>query len=104
MGIYPQPTRTQRRQQAEQEQERHTELAKLAQAAQEARQAAEAAEQEAREQRMRDEYGTTEEDSAFWEQAQREIKLTTSPDIFESIADAQILKLTEETVLHRRGE
>ena len=91
--------RTQRRQQAEQEQERHTELAKLAQAAQEARQAAEAAEQEAREQRMRDEYGTTEEDSAFWEQAQREIKLTTSPDIFESIADAQILKLTEETVL-----
>ena len=48
---------------------------------------------------MHDKYGTTDEDIAFWEEAQREIKLTTPPDISALIADAQILKRTEETVV-----
>ena len=98
-GFLTPAAREQRRQQEEQKQERYTDLAKLAQEARQAKQEAEAAEQEERMQRMRDEYGTTDEDIAFWEQAQREIKLTTPPDISALIADAQILKRTEETVL-----
>ena len=98
-GFLTPAAREQRRQQEEQKQERYTDLAKLAQEARQAKQEAEAAEQEARVQRIRDEYGTTDEDVAFWQEAQREIKLTTPPDISALIADAQILKRTEDTVV-----
>jgi hypothetical protein len=43
-------------------------------------------------------YGTTEEDIAFWKKAQWEIKFTTPPHIAELVADMEILKVKEDSI------
>ena len=97
-GFVSAAERERRRQDEAQEQARYTELAKTAQAVQQSKKEAEAAEREARVRRVRAQYGATAADSAFWEEAQREIQLTTPRDISALVADAQILKRTEDAV------
>jgi len=65
------------------------------------------AEREAAILKLRAEYGTTEEDAAFWEAAQREIKTTMLPNMAELVRDAEILRVKDDTVVigvQRKGD
>jgi hypothetical protein len=47
---------------------------------------------------LREKHNTTEEDLAFWEQAQVEIRYTATPEISALVPDLEMLKIREGTV------
>ncbi len=49
--------------------------------------------------KLREEYGTTEEDATFWEAAQREMQATLLPNITTLLAYAEILRVKDDTVV-----
>jgi hypothetical protein len=98
-GFVSKADRERRRQEEVQEKESRYELMQEAQQVQRAKRAAEAAERANYLQRIRDEYGTNNEDITFWEEAQWEIKFTTPAHIAELVADMEILKVKEDSVV-----
>ena len=48
---------------------------------------------------MREEYGTTEEDLAVWEQAQVELRYTATPEIVSLVPDLEMLRIRDGTVV-----
>jgi DNA-binding MarR family transcriptional regulator len=57
------------------------------------------AEHEAAVLKLREEYETTEEDTAFWAAAQREMQTTQLPNMSALLADAEILRMKDDTVV-----
>ena len=49
--------------------------------------------------KLREEYGTTEEDTAFWEAAQREMQATLLPNMATLLANAEILRVKDDKVV-----
>ena len=98
-GFVSKAERERRQQEEAREAQEYDELIRQTQQIQQAKREAEAAERANLLQRIRDQYGTTEDDIEFWKKSQREIRYTTNANIFALISDAQILKCTEDTVL-----
>jgi hypothetical protein len=86
--------RERRRREAERQDAQETALVEARQLAL----AAATSEQAARLQRRRDEYGATEEDVAFWAEAREAIRDTTTPHVYELVADTELLQLSEDTL------
>ena len=98
-GFAPQ---SEREQLAAEEERRAQEETQQAQAVEQRRQTFQEriqAEHEAAILKLREEYGTTDEDAAFWEAAQREIQTTMLPDMAELVRDAEILRVKDDTVV-----
>lgn len=98
-GFVSKADRIRHEQEEEREARQYEELTKQTQQLQQVKREAEAAERADLLQRLRDKYGTTEEDIEFWQSAQPELRFTTAPHIFHLVTNAQILKCSEETVL-----
>ena len=49
--------------------------------------------------RLREEYNTTAEDLTFWEQTQLEIQYTATPEITSLVAELEILRIRDGTVV-----
>jgi hypothetical protein len=98
-GFASKAERERREQEEEREARQYDELTRQTQQMQQAKREAEAAKRANYLQHIRDKFGTTDDDIEFWTKSQQELRCTTSPHIFDLIADAQILKCTEDTVL-----
>lgn len=98
-GFLSNVERERRQQEETREAQQYDELLRQTQQIQQAKREAEAAQRADHLQRIRDKHGTTDEDIEFWSKSQQEIRYTTNANIFALIADAQILKCTEDTVL-----
>jgi hypothetical protein len=98
-GFVSKAARQRRQQEEEREARQYDELTRQTQHMQQVKREAEAAERADHLQRIRDRYGTTDDDIEFWTKSQREIRYTANADIFALIAGAQILKRTEDIVL-----
>lgn len=98
-GFVAKAERERRQQEEAREAQEYDELTRQTQQIQQAKREAEAAQRANHLQRIRDKYGTTEDDVEFWTKSQRELRYTTASHIYDLTADAQVLKCSEDTVL-----
>jgi len=98
-GFLSQPEREELAQEAAHRAQLAAEEAQVAAELAQTRQAEREAQQLAFRQTLQTQYGTTEEDYAFWAAAQREMTYLARPDLLELIEDAHLLQRTNGTIL-----